>query len=328
MQLRLDPASPVPLYHQIVEAVRYRIATGRLAPGASLPSVRSAAASWDVNLHTVRRAYGDLADAGFVDSRPGRGTRVLDGRSRRRPRSALRDAFLARVIGEARQEHDLSADDLAGLLANWSAGATPPDASVVHVLECSWNQARAHASELEQYFDVEARPWSLEQTGSPPEGALVATYFHYNELRRRWPRRLDDVRFATIRVAPQLLDELHRLGAGAGKRTRLPLCELEPAIADNIAADVRALLPEDEFQVVPTVVASASELLTPRRRTPLLFSPRVWGLLADEERAHPLALEVRYAFPAEELDALGRHFHWARISPAERLRGRAARVTP
>jgi regulatory GntR family protein len=79
----LDPASPVPLYHQLAEALRYRIATGALAPGTALPPLRAAARQWGVNLHTVRHAYAALASLGLVRTRAPHGTLVLGGAPRR-----------------------------------------------------------------------------------------------------------------------------------------------------------------------------------------------------------------------------------------------------
>lgn len=49
---------------------------GTLSPGDRLPAGRELAASLDVNLETVQRAYRRLADDGVVISRVGRGTRV------------------------------------------------------------------------------------------------------------------------------------------------------------------------------------------------------------------------------------------------------------
>ena len=85
--MKLEPTSPVPLYHQIAEALRYRIATGALVPGALLPPLREAAAQWGVNLHTVRRAYGELTEQGVTETCHPVGTRVLGVR---RGRAAAR----------------------------------------------------------------------------------------------------------------------------------------------------------------------------------------------------------------------------------------------
>jgi molybdate-binding protein/DNA-binding transcriptional regulator YhcF (GntR family) len=64
------------LYLQIAETIRRRIASGDLAPGDMLPSVRSMAHSWTCTPGTVSRAYAILADEGLVVGRPGKGTLV------------------------------------------------------------------------------------------------------------------------------------------------------------------------------------------------------------------------------------------------------------
>ena len=56
-----DPQSPVPLYHQIAEALRARMERGELRAGDALEPMRQAAERFGVNLHTVRHAYTALA---------------------------------------------------------------------------------------------------------------------------------------------------------------------------------------------------------------------------------------------------------------------------
>lgn len=307
MRLQLDPESPLPLYHQIVEALRYRIATGDLTPDELLPTIREAATLWGVNMHTVRRAYGDLAHAGLVESRPSRGTRVV-GPLPRTGEGALGE-FLARVAREGREEHGLSPAELAGMLE----ALDRPERSrpgAVHVLECNPIQCEQHARELSDYWDVDAQPWCLDQAGDPPRGALVATYFHYNEVRRRWPERLSEIYFATIRPAPALLREVRTRG---GERVRrLLLCELEEAIGLNIVADLSNLFAPDQFSIEAVITKRPAKSLEGRGRTPVLFSPRTWSRLTDKERDHPRAFEVRYVFTREELESVGRHFRWRR----------------
>lgn len=76
MIVTIDLASDRPLYLQIADGVRSAIAHGTVRPGDRLPPGRELAASLDVNLETVQRAYRLLASEGIVSSRVGRGTRV------------------------------------------------------------------------------------------------------------------------------------------------------------------------------------------------------------------------------------------------------------
>lgn len=63
---------------EIAEAVRDLVDSGRLAPGASLPPVRTLAEHLDVNRNTVVSAYGLLVQAGVAVTRGRAGTRIVD----------------------------------------------------------------------------------------------------------------------------------------------------------------------------------------------------------------------------------------------------------
>ncbi len=318
MKLSLDPNSPVPLYHQIAEALSYQVATGRIPPGHRLPAVRDAAKAWDVNMHTVRRAYAELAERGLVEIRGSKGTRVCGtpGRAaRRRTHSAL-DAFLERILSEGRAQHGLERHDLVRLLANWSP-AHAGTSGVVHVVECSETQCDDHVREIEEHWDVEARPWCLSRSGEPPPGPIVATYFHHNEVRRRWPHRLQEIRFVAIHPDPQLPSD-RRTIVPSGKRLTLTLCEFDDPMASNIAADLSVLFPADRYCIKTRVVTRGSELLGTRgQRKPILLSPRVWDSLGPEARMDRRAIKIAYVIAEEELENLGHFFGWRR-----RRRGR------
>ncbi|MDA0311185.1 MAG: GntR family transcriptional regulator [Gemmatimonadetes bacterium] len=74
----IDPRSPTPLYAQIAARVRMAVASGDLAAGDSLPSVRILARDLRVNPATVSQAYRDLAVDGFVETRHGHGTFIQE----------------------------------------------------------------------------------------------------------------------------------------------------------------------------------------------------------------------------------------------------------
>lgn len=80
--LLIRPAAPDPIYRQIVEQVRRLVASGKLAPGEAMPSVRDVAGYHAVNPMTVSRAYSLLETEGLLERLRGRGMVVAAGRRR------------------------------------------------------------------------------------------------------------------------------------------------------------------------------------------------------------------------------------------------------
>jgi GntR family transcriptional regulator len=67
-----------PMYLQIMEQIRQRIAAGDWAAGKELPSIRALAAGLAVSVITVKRAYLDLENEGVIVTRHGKGSFVAD----------------------------------------------------------------------------------------------------------------------------------------------------------------------------------------------------------------------------------------------------------
>jgi GntR family transcriptional regulator len=74
--LRVDPRDAVPIWKQIEDGVRRLVASGALAAGGAVPSVRDLARDLRVNPATVSKAYQRLTDAGTLEVRRGEGTFV------------------------------------------------------------------------------------------------------------------------------------------------------------------------------------------------------------------------------------------------------------
>ena len=72
----VDPKHPTPIYVQLDQGIRAAIATGRLAVGTQLPTVRQLAVDLRVNANTVARVYVELERAGVLETRRGVGTFV------------------------------------------------------------------------------------------------------------------------------------------------------------------------------------------------------------------------------------------------------------
>ena len=76
LAFNIDAAHPTPLYHQLERAIRFAIATGKLAVGDKLPTVRQLAVDLRINANTVAKVYLELERAGVVETRRGVGTFV------------------------------------------------------------------------------------------------------------------------------------------------------------------------------------------------------------------------------------------------------------
>jgi len=70
----LDPKSGIPFYRQIIDQIRYGVATGKLAIGEQLPTVRALAVQLKVNLNTVSKAYRELEIQNVLETQQGTGT--------------------------------------------------------------------------------------------------------------------------------------------------------------------------------------------------------------------------------------------------------------
>ena len=100
---QIDPRSPIPLYAQIADRVRIAVATGELAPGTALPSVRQLATQLRLNPATIVQAYRQLEEVGVVESRQGAGTFVRELAQPKREAERQREArrLVRRLLKDA-----------------------------------------------------------------------------------------------------------------------------------------------------------------------------------------------------------------------------------
>ena len=107
IEFRLDAASGVPTYRQLVHQVEHALRLGYHRPGDQLPKVRDVVASLAINPNTVLKAYKELEVKGLVAGRPGQGTFV---------RATLGQVALPELAGLHKSLLGwLSAADAAGL---------------------------------------------------------------------------------------------------------------------------------------------------------------------------------------------------------------------
>src|SRR5882724_2338458 len=100
---RLDLASGVPVYRQIIDQVLGGMAAGTLAPGTQLPTVRQVAVDLAINPNTVVRAYRELEIRGVLETQQGTGTFISNQKvqrnevERRRQLNQIVSEFVSRA---------------------------------------------------------------------------------------------------------------------------------------------------------------------------------------------------------------------------------------
>ncbi|NCB40271.1 MAG: GntR family transcriptional regulator [Erysipelotrichia bacterium] len=74
--IRISDDSPIPIYQQIIDAMRREILAGVFAPDSRLPSIRELAIELKVNPNTVAKAYQEMASEGAIYFKRGQGAYV------------------------------------------------------------------------------------------------------------------------------------------------------------------------------------------------------------------------------------------------------------
>jgi GntR family transcriptional regulator len=117
VQLHISTDDGVPIYLQIVNQVKYLVASGRLTAGEEMPPIRVLAERLLINPNTVARAYRELEAAGIVEKRRTAGTYVSDQGSplARRERIKILTQRIDALLAEAGQL-DIGWDDVVKLI--------------------------------------------------------------------------------------------------------------------------------------------------------------------------------------------------------------------
>ena len=94
----LDLHTGVPVYRQLIDQVRAGVASGALAAGDQLPTVRQLAVDLAINPNTVMRAYRELELGGMLETHQGTGTFISDKKIEKK--SSERERQLGQMAGE------------------------------------------------------------------------------------------------------------------------------------------------------------------------------------------------------------------------------------
>ena len=114
MDITINLTDGVPIYRQIVNQVKYLVASRLLLPGEELPPIRTLALQLKVTPNTIVKAYGELEISGIIQKRQGSGTFVSEGRPQPvalRERRRVIEQRIDSLLAEAHQLN-FSSDDI------------------------------------------------------------------------------------------------------------------------------------------------------------------------------------------------------------------------
>ncbi|MBM7578587.1 GntR family transcriptional regulator [Jeotgalibacillus terrae] len=117
LPIRLSKSSREPIYHQIENQIKALIASGQLATGDPLPSIRLLAKELEISSITIRRAYQNLEYSGFIQTSQGKGTFVaeVDPAMKTSMASQAVEDAISKAISIARQ-HECSDEDIVRMV--------------------------------------------------------------------------------------------------------------------------------------------------------------------------------------------------------------------
>jgi GntR family transcriptional regulator len=115
--ITLSPSHPDPMYKQLTDQIKHAIASGDIKANEKLPSVRELSEALKISAITIKRAYLDLENEGYIFTRAGMGSFVseVDLESLRKEKLAEFRSELGRILGTGKK-FGISADDVFQLI--------------------------------------------------------------------------------------------------------------------------------------------------------------------------------------------------------------------
>jgi GntR family transcriptional regulator len=135
LDITINLADGVPIYRQIVNQVKYLVASGLIQPGEELPPIRTLALQLKVTPNTIVKAYGELETSGVIHKRRGSGTFVSEARPQQvklRERRRVIEQRIDALLAEAHQLN-FTADDILRMVRERKAAMDETAAEVAEV---------------------------------------------------------------------------------------------------------------------------------------------------------------------------------------------------
>lgn len=116
MKIIISNSSSTPIYEQIKNAIITQIMAEELKEGEALPSIRNLAQDIKISVMTIKKAYDELEQEGYIVSKQGKGTFVAPKNTELAKEQARKDIeeHISRII-EISGKFDISQKDILDL---------------------------------------------------------------------------------------------------------------------------------------------------------------------------------------------------------------------
>ena len=113
----VSPLNPDPMYKQVTDQIKDAIASDQLKPEEKLPSIREMAKELKISEITIKRAYADLENEGYIITRSGLGSFVakINREKLRREKLAEIKEIIKKIL-KTGERFGISAGDLMGII--------------------------------------------------------------------------------------------------------------------------------------------------------------------------------------------------------------------
>lgn len=276
-RIELDTDSKRPVREQLVEQLRYLIATGHYKVNDALPSTRTLGEQLDVSFHTVRKAYQELEEDGLLTAKVGSGYTVKDrtplGKSERIERGAkLVNETLQTLVGLGLSEAEIESlfQEQATLLDHESVEHKLIVVGPHLELNTMW------ADQLSSALQQAVRPIAGSQLDRHQDADFAFTPYPFlSDVLKNLPR--GDTLGFVAHLPSQILERVARLldreTLGLATRYRDTIPPLSEELRNNTAygGQVIATSIEEGVEHLPNVLEQTDLLLyTPQSKRRLL----------------------------------------------------------
>lgn len=276
-RIQLDPEAKRPVREQLVEQLRYLIATGHYKIDETLPSTRTLGDQLDISFHTVRKAYQELEEEGLVSAQVGSGYTVKErtplAKSERIERGAkVVQETLQTLVGLGLSEAEIESlfQEQANLLDHTSFERK------LIVVGPHQELNSLYATQIGTALQQTVRPITLSQLSRHQDADFAFTSYTYlTQVLKQLPRgdTLGFVWHLPSRILERVTRLLDREALGLVTRYRDTIPPLSEELRSNTSygGQVIAGSIEEGVEHLPNVVEQTDLLLyTPESKRRLL----------------------------------------------------------